>query len=149
MAPLTGTSKGSSCSIFPSFRVTRSIGSLPWGERISRPWLSTVILTHEPSPVWAERSNSILNPGSVANDSAGVACFDAPPPLTTAAAITSPQGCEPSLPKLRDGVQLAAVKPGFSQPGASLSDETQEESVTRVCLLRPRKVRSSLATNAA
>src|SRR5438128_6692847 len=122
------------------------MGSLPWGETMSRPWLSTVMLTQEPSPDWAERSSSILNPGSVANDSAGVACFEAPPPLTTAPAITSPQGWAPSLPKLRDGAQPDAMKPTFSQPDASRSDESHVVSVTMVCFVLPTAVRSSLAT---
>src|SRR2546430_15069382 len=95
------------------------MGSLPWGEIMSRPWLSTVMLTQEPSPDWAERSSSILNPGGVANDSAGVACFYAPSPFTIAPALTSPPGWAPRLPQLRDGGQPPAVETGFFPPGAS------------------------------
>src|SRR5438309_57325 len=116
---------------------------------MSRPLLSTVMLTHEPSPGWAERSSSILNPDSVSNASAEVACLDAPADLTTAPAITSPQGWAPSLPKLRDGVQPAATKPGFSQADACRSEESHEGSVTMVCLLSCSSARSSFAMMAA
>src|SRR5262249_26565176 len=94
---------------------------------IRRSLLSSVIDTHEPSPGCEEWSSSILKPGNVCNASAGVACLG----LMVAPANTSPQGCTPSLPKLRGFVQSAVANDGFSQPETSLSDASHVVSVTR------------------
>src|SRR5436190_11616499 len=58
--------------------VRRRIGSFPWGEMISRPLLSTVIDTQEPSTAASEDLiSSTLKPGRTVRFSAGVATFAA------------------------------------------------------------------------
>src|SRR6185503_13946636 len=96
------------------------------GEMISRPFGSIAMHTQDPSPRSDDRRSSTLNPGNPVNFSAAVA---------TGAAITSPHGCTPSLPRLTAFSHGSPLNAALCHPSTSVREATHEESVTTDSLL--------------